>query len=415
MATLGVAPRLAHLVLIGAQRGSATLACELAALLAERDILRREAAELDADLRTRVEALRERGRASDVDRGRMERVRDEARALRRSLPDARDTEDDIANTGALLALAYPDRVAMRRAGAAPRYLLRNGRGARLVAPGALGRERFLAIADLDGDPAESRIWLAAPLDEGGVRAAAATGLVTEREVTWDAATGSVRAVERERIGALVLVERTRRDIDPAELADAIIAGVRAGALAAIAWSPASLGVRARLAFAHRHFPTEYPAVDDVALLERLDDWLRPALGDPPRLSRVDPGTALLESLPWALRARLDRLAPTHLEVPSGSRVAIDYTDPTAPVLAVRLQEVFGLTETPRIAEGRVAVTMHLLSPAHRPVQVTKDLASFWRGTYFEVRRDLKGRYPRHHWPDDPLAATPTRRVKPRGT
>jgi ATP-dependent helicase HrpB len=417
MAALGVSPRLAHLVLVGAQRGVATLACEVAALLAERDILRREAAELDADLRTRVEALRERspGRSPDLDRGRMERVREEARALRRMLARASDSDDDVEQVGALLALAYPDRIAMRRAGDAPRYLLRNGRGARLAAPGALGRERFLAIADLDGDPAESRIWLAAPLDETGLREAAASSLVTDREVTWDPATGNARAIERERIGALVLVERVLREIDPARLADAIIAGVRASGMSAIPWESAAASLRARLAFAHAHFPTEYPATDDAALLARLDEWLLPALGDPPRLSRVDAGAALLDALPWKLRERLDRIAPTHLEVPSGSRVAIDYTDPAAPVLAVRLQEVFGLTETPRVAEGRVPVTMHLLSPAHRPVQVTRDLASFWRGTYFEVRRDLKGRYPRHHWPDDPLAATPTRRVKPRGT
>ena len=425
MATLGVAPRLAHLVLIGAQRGAATLSCELAALLAERDILRREAAELDADLRTRVEALREHGRASDVDRGRMERVRDEARALRRTIARASDAKghgsrasdsnDDLSQVGSLLALAYPDRVAMRRPGDSARYLLRNGRGARLVAPGALGRERFLAIADLDGDPAESRIWLAAPVDEAGLRDAAAGALVTEREVTWDPATGKARAIERERIGALVLLERVPRDLDPVELADAIIAGIRARGMSVISLESGSASIRARLAFAHAHFPAEYPATDDAALLARLDDWLRPALGDPPKLSRVDAGAALLDALPWKLRERLDRIAPTHLEVPSGSRIAIDYADPAAPVLAVRLQEVFGLTETPRVAEGRVPVTMHLLSPAHRPVQVTRDLASFWRSTYFEVRRDLKGRYPRHHWPDDPLAAAPTRRVKPRGS
>ena len=177
------------------------------------------------------------------------------------------------------------------------------------------------------------------------------------------------------------------------------------------------GLRPRLDFAHRHDPA-IPAADDAALLARLDEWLRPALGKArglADLARVDLAAALLDSLPWAGRSALDRLAPTHCDVPTGSRIPIDYSDPKAPVLAVRLQELFGLATTPRVADGRVPLTLHLLSPAHRPVQVTTDLASFWRGAYFEVRRDLRGRYPRHHWPEDPLAATPTRRAKRRGT
>ncbi|MCE9601589.1 MAG: ATP-dependent helicase HrpB [Gemmatimonadetes bacterium] len=419
MAALGVAPRLAHLVLVGASRGAATLACELAALLAERDILRREAAAHDSDLRTRVDALRDRARGVDVDRARVERVRQEARALRRSLgASASDAHEDPARAGALVALAYPDRIAMRRSGEAPRYLLRNGRGARLEAAGPLGRERFLAIADLDGDPAESRIWLAAPLDEEEVRAALGDGVTVEREVAWDERTGSVKAVERERAGALVLRERVPRDVAPAEISGALLGAVRASGVALLPWSSGAAALRARLAFAHAVIPGEYADMSDAALALRLDEWLGPAIGTSKRLSdlaRVDLGAALLDALPWKARARLDTLAPTHLEVPSGSRIPIDYSDPTAPVLAVRLQEVFGLTETPRVGEGRVPVTIHLLSPAHRPVQVTRDLASFWRSGYFEVRRDLKGRYPRHHWPDDPLTAVATRRVKPRGT
>ncbi len=419
MAALGIAPRLAHLVLVGAARGAATLACELAALLAERDILRRESAAHDADIRTRVDALRDRTRGVEVDRGRVERVRQEARALRRSLgARARDTDEDAARAGALVALAYPDRIAMRRSGEAPRYLLRNGRGARLEIAGPLARETFLAVADLDGDPAESRIWLAAPLDEEEVRAALGDAVTVEREVAWDARTEAVRAVERERAGAIVLRERVPRDVDQGEITDALLGAVRAAGVAQLPWSTGAAALRARLAFAHMIAPDAYADVHDAALEVRLDDWLRPALGAAKRWSdvaRVDLGAALLESLGWKERARLDTLAPTHFEVPSGSRIPIDYSDATAPVLAVRLQEVFGLVETPRVGEGRVPLTIHLLSPASRPVQVTRDLASFWRSGYFEVRRDLKGRYPRHHWPDDPLTATATRRVKPRGT
>ncbi len=419
MAALGIAPRLAHLVLVGAARGQATLACELAALLAERDILRREAAAMDPDIRTRVGALRERGRAQDVDRGRADRVRQESRALRRALgAGATDDGEALDRAGALVALAYPDRLAIRRAGDAPRFLLRNGRGAKLEPGASLAREAFLAIADLDGDPAESRIWLAAPLDEEELRSGLGAAVVTEREVRWDDRAQQVRAVERERAGAIVLKERPLRDVPEELVADALLGAVRAAGIASLPWPDAARALRARLAFAHAVAPDAYGDVSDAGLLDSLDDWLRPAiigmrkLGD---LARADLSDALLSRLAWAQRARLDKLAPTHLEVPSGSRIPVDYSDPAAPVLAVRLQEVFGLAVSPRVGEGRVPVTMQLLSPAHRPVQVTRDLASFWRTGYFDVKRDLKGRYPRHHWPDDPLTAEATRRAKPRGT
>lgn len=427
MAGLGIAPRLAHLVLTGAARGEGTLACEIAALLAERDILRRDAAEFDADLRTRVEVLRgaRRGEGAahgrDIaDHARLERVRAEAKALRRALPfvSPRTGEDALDGIGALVALAYPDRLARRRAGEAPRYQLRNGRGARFALPQPLGHAPFLAIADLDGDPAESRIWLASPLTESELRDAAGAALITERVVGWDDTADEVVAVERERVGAIILKERPLRDVQPHEMASALTEAVRRRGLGILTWNAPTTALRARLAFAHHVEPNDFPNVSDDGLITSLEHWLLPALENVRRradLARVDIAEALLASLPWSARSRLDRLAPTHLEVPSGSRIAIDYSDPTQPMLAVKLQEVFGLLETPRVGEGRVPVTMQLLSPAGRPAQVTRDLASFWRTGYFDVRKDLKGRYPRHPWPDDPLAANPTRRVKPRGT
>jgi ATP-dependent helicase HrpB len=418
MAALGIAPRLAHLALRGAALGTATLACEIAALLAERDILRRDAAEHDADIATRVEALRGRDRGR-VDAARAQRVRQEAQALRRALPrDAHDRAEDLNALGTLVAMAYPDRIAQRRTGEAPRFLLRNGRGARLATPQPLGASPFLAVADLDGDPAESRIWLAAPLDETALRDAVEGQVTTERRIWWDEASESVRATEREQLGAIILRERPLRDIPPDAIAAALLEAVRTKGIAALPWSDADIALRARLAFVHAALGAPFPDVSDDALLATLDQWLLPALGDARRwsdLARSGLGDALLAPLPWAQRERLDRAAPTHVEVPSGSRIRVDYADPQHPVLAVKLQECFGLTETPRLAEGRVPVTMHLLSPAGRPVQVTQDLASFWRSGYFEVRKDLKGRYPRHPWPDDPLAAPATRRVKPRGT
>lgn len=421
MAALGIAPRLAHLVLIGAARGRATLACEVAALLAERDILRREVAEHDADVRTRVEALRGDVRGL-ADGARVQRVRAEAKALRQALPrELRELESradgELDGIALLVAFAYPDRLARRRAGEAPRYQLRNGRGARFALPQPLGHAPFLAIADLDGDPAESRIWLAAALHESEMREVAGTALVTERIVAWDDPTDDVIAVERERYGAIILRERALRDVDPADVARALGESLHRRGLGALAWSEAATALRERLAFAHLVEPNAYADVSESALLASLDDWLVPALHGVRRraeLARVDLGAALLSRLDWSARTRLDRVAPTHLEVPSGSRIALDYSDPAHPVLAVKLQEMFGQLETPRVGEGRVPVTVHLLSPAGRPVQVTRDLASFWRAGYFEVRKDLKGRYPRHPWPDDPLVAPPTRRVKPRG-
>lgn len=418
MAALGIAPRLAHLVLRGAAMGMATLACETAALLAERDIFRRDAAEHDADLSSRLEALR-RGDRAGVDAARLHRVREESRALRRSLPrEAHDRDEALDELGTLVALAYPDRVAQRRPGDAPRYVLRNGRGARFTGMQPLARSAFLAIADLDGDPSESRIWLAAALDEPALRVAMGDAIVTERAVHWDDATQRVRAEEVERLGALILKQRPLRDVQPDDYRAALLDAVRQHGIDALPWRDADAQLRQRLAFAHRHVGAPYADVSDAALLTTLGDWLAPALGDARRwsdLARVPLGDALLASLPWAARERLDRLAPTHLGVPSGSRIRVDYGDVEHPVLAVKLQECFGLTETPRLAEGRVPVTMHLLSPAGRPVQVTQDLASFWRSGYFEVRKDLKGRYPRHPWPDDPTVAEATRRAKPRGT
>ena len=242
--------------------------------------------------------------------------------------------------------------------------------------------------------------------------------VTERAVAWDATLQQIRATERETLGAIVLKERPRTDVSDEEIVSVWLAVVRREGIALLPWSEKATKLRERLAFAHTIDPEAFPHVSGEALLATLTDWLAPMLHGVRRLNdltRIDLAAALLDRLPWPARARLDALAPTHLEVPSGSRIPIDYADPSAPVLAVRLQEVFGWTETPRIGEGRVPVTLHLLSPAHRPVQVTKDLAGFWKSTYFEVRKDLRGRYPRHPWPEDPLSAPATRRAKPRGT
>ncbi|MET0396820.1 MAG: ATP-dependent helicase HrpB, partial [Longimicrobiaceae bacterium] len=424
MAALGTHPRLAHMLLRGAELGLGALACDLAALLEERDPFRGEGGGIpDADLRLRLEALRApRGggshRGQRVDAGTLHRARDAARHWRDALrirAGAPRPADEAESAGLLLAFAYPDRIAQKRPGQPGRFLLRGGRGAVLEGAQALADAPYLVAAELDGQGRESRVYLAAPLAEEELSAHFADQTETEASVAWDADTGSVRARRRERLGALVLRDAPLPDPDPGAVAAALLDGIARAGIASLPWSRDAQRLRERLVFLHHHDPA-WPDASDDALLATLPEWLGPRLYGLRRMDevrRLDPGGILLDRLPWERRAALDALAPSHVQVPSGSRIPVDYSDPDAPVLAVRLQEVFGMTETPRVAGGRVPLTLHLLSPAGRPVQVTRDLASFWSGTYFEVKKDLKGRYPRHYWPDDPLQATPTHRVRPR--
>ncbi len=423
MAALGTHPRLAHLLLAGAARGALPAAARLAALLEERDPLRGPPGEGDPELQLRLDLVAQRDtppmvHGLTVDRGTLHRVRTEAREWERQLRgEAVAGQGGVApcSAGALLALAYPDRVGLRRAGQGGRFLLRNGQGVFTTAPSLLLSE-WVVAAELDGNPREARIWLGTAVERTEVLALFGDQRATEDVVSWDPQADLLLAVRRQRLGAIVLEEKPLRDPDPVLLRAAVAAQVRREGLARLPWDAAAAELRQRLAFCHRHLGGRWPAVDEAALLERLDDWLGPRLGGVRRradLDRLDLGAALLDLLGWEERRRLEELAPTHLTVPTGSRIRVDYTDPAAPVLAVRLQEVFGLEQTPRVGGGAVPVTMHLLSPAHRPVQVTRDLAGFWRTSYFDVQKDMKGRYPKHHWPDDPLVAEPTRRAKPR--
>jgi ATP-dependent helicase HrpB len=424
MAELPLHPRLAHMLIRGAELGHGWLACDLAALLSERDILRSASGIPDADIRLRLDALRRarqpRARVEPArhglvaDRGALHRVLAESEQWRKRLG-VRDGSYDPESAGALCALAYPDRVAQRRPGPEGRFLLRNGRGAALPSVQSLTAAEYLVAAELDGTGRDSRIFLAAPVELAEIEALFADQLETAATVEWDEQAGAVRAHRRKLLGALILREAPLPEPDPQAVTAALIDGIRKRGLDALPWTRAATQLRQRIAFLH-HVAPGWPDVSDTALLERLAEWLAPHLHGLRRMEevqRLDLGAVLLMPLSWEQRRTLDEWAPTHLEVPSGSRIGIDYTDPTAPVLAVKLQEMFGMHETPRIAKGRVPLTVHLLSPAQRPVQVTRDLASFWRTTYFEVKKDLKGRYPKHYWPDDPLQATPTRRVRPR--
>jgi ATP-dependent helicase HrpB len=411
MAVLPVHPRLAHMALRGRDLGLGALACEVAALLSERDILR---GERDADLRLRVELLRG-ARSTAADRGAVQRVREAVRQLRRHLnlpPHGGEVED----VGVLLAFAYPDRIALRRQGGDLRYQLSNGRGAFFPQPEPLATADALAIAELDGDRREARIFLAAPLTLVEIEAHFADQIEQMDRVAWDARDQAVMARRQRKLGELVLKDEPLPNPPREAVTNALLTGLRDMGLGCLPWTTAAEGVRTRVAFLRRIEGEAWPDLSDAALLDTLENWLAPWLDGISRrahLARLDLHAALMALLPWERKKILDTEAPTHVVVPSGSRIPIDYTA-EGPVLAVRLQEMFGLADTPMIAGGRVRLTLHLLSPARRPVQVTQDLASFWANAYKQVKADLKGQYPKHYWPDNPLQAEPTARAKPRG-
>jgi ATP-dependent helicase HrpB len=415
VARLALHPRLAHMIVRSVPLGAGLTACRLAALLNERDVLRGEGAPPEVDLRTRLELVAGKIQDSRVDRGTLHRIRTEAAHLARQLGVGRG--EDTSAAGLLTALAYPDRIAQRRRGARGRFLMRNGRGAIVDAIDALGDEEFLAIAAVDDRMPESRIFLAAPLDRVTLQQHFASQLIDERIVEWDLRTESVLAHRRTNLGAIVLADDPLRDVDPNEVARALASALAAAGVDALPWSDGARHLRQRLAFLH-HVDPSWPDVSDAALRSSIDAWLAPRIVGMRRASdvaRLDLGAALLDRLSGSQRAALDELAPTHYVAPSASRVPIDYSEPATPLLAVRLQELFGLADTPRIAGGRVPLTLQLLSPAQRPLQVTRDLAGFWKTSYFDVQREMKGRYSKHEWPDDPLAAMPTARAKRRKT
>lgn len=402
MAELPAHPRLAHMLLRAQQLGCAALACDVAALIGERDIMR--GTQNDPDLQIRIDALRGR-RSSEVDGAAVQRVKREADNLRK-LVGAPSANRDEHSVGVLLALAYPDRIAQRR-DTRGRFLMRNGRGAIVDTHWSLAGEDYLAAATLDGRGRESRVFLAAAISEADIREQFADQIVQAQHV--EMRNNKVRGLLREQLGALVLAESQMRAVDAVLVADALVDAVRTNGLAVLPWTDTAQSLRERVAFL-RTVDDSWPDVSDATLLASLDVWLRPMLAGIQTLDAVDVKHALETLIPWEQQRTLDDLAPTHLEVPTGSMIRIDYADARAPSIAVRLQEVFGMTQTPLLA-GRVPLTIELLSPARRPVQVTRDLASFWRIGYFDVKKELKGRYPKHYWPDDPLVAEPTRGVK----
>ncbi|MBW4050221.1 MAG: ATP-dependent helicase HrpB [Proteobacteria bacterium] len=420
MALLGVHPRLAHMLLRARERGSLPLAADLAALLSERDLLRASAGARDADVRGRIEALRGESDCAAIDRAALQRARRAARDLLRQLAAAFDPHASRAadSVGGLLALAFPDRIGRQRAAGEGRFTLTNGRGAHFAEPQALSRQELIVAVDLDDRERDARIRLAAPVSREEIEELMAARLERSDSVQWNAREQAVLARRVLRLDALVLEESALPEVPPEAARAAMLEGIRQLGIGALPWSREARELQARVALVRRldGAHERWPDLSDTALAEAVSDWLPLWLDGITRrehLARIPLLDALLSRLGWDERREVDALAPSHLTVPSGSRVRIDYLDDSAPAVSVRLQEVFGLTATPRIGGGRVPITFKLLSPAQRPVQVTRDLASFWRGAYAEVRKDLRGRYPKHYWPENPLEAQAVRGVRRR--
>ncbi len=423
MAELPLHPRLAHMILAARKEGLGATACDVAAILSERDPLHFVGSGRDADLLLRIEALNNLRTGKPVvipdavvDTGALRRILKAASLLRRRLG-IQPGREPHPSPGRLLAWAYPDRIALRRPDSLTRYVMTNGRGAYFDAPEPLTVNEFLVAAELNGDRRDARIFLAAAYTRDTLTDQFRHKIQWREIVAWNDRGKAVEALRRQVLGALTLKSETQSAPDPASVKAAMLEGIAGNGLDVLPWTRDLRTWRNRVILLHRLGTGQqsWPDLSDQALIADLDQWLGPYMQGLTRLkdlARLDLRRALESLLTWRQRQLLDKLAPTHWVVPSGSRRPIDYSvDP--PVLAVRLQEMFGATRTPAIADRRLPLQLHLLSPAGRPAQVTQDLPGFWRNSYPAVKKELKGRYPKHFWPDDPLGAQPTTRAKPR--
>lgn len=409
MAELPVHPRLAHMLLKGKELHLGTMASDVAALLDERDLLRGEN-DSDIDIASRWHVLQT---GKGTSRFALERAQEQSARLRHLL-NVRHGKCDEKELGLLLALAYPERVAKRRDTGEGRYQMVSGTGAVLPKKSMLSREEFLAVGDVDGVGSEVKIFLAAPLTEKQIRLAFDEQLTEAEEVHWDEREESVAARKITRLGAMEL-SVTPLPTSSEKATRAMLDGIRLLGLDALPWTKDAISIRVRNEWlrVNNLTKTSLPNLSNEELLRTLEDWLAPYLTGITRrvhLQKLDMSMIVRAMFSFEQLREVERLAPTHLTVPTGSHIPIDYSG-EQPILAVRLQEMFGETETPTVAGGRVKVLLHLLSPAHRPLAITQDLPSFWKNAYPDVRKDMRGRYPKHYWPENPLEAEPTRRVK----
>ncbi|HEY7843057.1 MAG TPA: ATP-dependent helicase HrpB [Bradyrhizobium sp.] len=402
---LALPPRLARMIVDSDRFGSGENAAEIAAILTERGL-----GGDNVDLNHRLDQFR-RDRSQ-----RASSARDLARRWASQVAASSSQRDAELSTGVMLAFAFPDRVAKNRGNGS--FVLANGRGASVEQTSALARAPYIAVGELTGTAAAGRILLAAPISEDEIETQFADHIESSDEITFDRNALALRARRRKTLHAITLSEAPLALSPSAETARIFADGLIAAGLDRLPWSRAAKQWRDRVTFLRKAEGESWPDLSDDGLIAAAADWLVPALYDKTSLKEFfagDLSEALLTLLPWELRARLEREAPTHFEAPTGTMLAIDYEAEQGPTIAVRLQELFGLNTHPSIAKGKVPLVLELLSPAQRPVQVTRDLPGFWRGSYAAVRSDLRGRYPRHPWPEDPATALPTRRVKPRGT
>jgi len=423
MLELGTHPRLAHMILKAAELGYGSSAALVAALLSEKDIFLGSARH-EADLSLRVTALLEQHSGTPIDPVSCKRVRTTASGFRRRLKASPATQNgSSSNVGLLLAFAYPDRIAKRRDGKSSRYLLSSGKGAVLNAEDELFGETFLVIADLDANLADARIFSAAAITEAELHAYFSSLITRDRQVEWNDEAERVEAREVTRLGAITLGEQPLQQVESADISAALLAAVRERGLEVLGWSKEALSLRQRIVFLN-YWKTQDPVIADIIgelpdfsdswLLQHLETWLLPHLDGVKSFKacgKLDTYPMLLGMLSWQQQQRIDELAPHKLRVPSGSAIVLNYDNPASPLLSVRLQELFGMLETPSLLNGATTMTVELLSPAHRPMQVTRDLNSFWENAYHEVKKELRGKYKKHYWPDDPFSAQATSKSK----
>lgn len=420
MLALGTHPRLAAMLLSAGEGEDRALACDLAALVEARDPLRMGGDALAA--RWRALAAFRSGRApQDANRSGLAAIEAAAKQWRRRVREnaAPPSSVEAHRLGDVLMHAFPDRIGFQHPQDARRYLLANGRSARLFDDSALVGEPWIVVSELRHEARDALVQRAAPLDERRLRRDFADRFVTEDTVRWDASRRALSAQRESRFDQIVFDARPAGRVDPVLAAAALTDAVRDLGLDALPWPESLQQWRERVRCLREWMPDlGLPDLSDDALMATLDTWLKPAFAGKTRLDALgedDLANALKSGLDWSLRQRIDALAPTRITVPSGMERRIEYAHGQPPVLAVKLQELFGLADTPRVADGRVPVLLHLLSPGGKPLQVTSDLRNFWNSTYAEVKKEMKGRYPKHPWPDDPWSAQATHRAKPRGT
>jgi len=420
VAALPIHPRLGHMLLMARDRGLAPLACDLAAIISERDLIRRDGRNPSADLGIRVQLLELWRRHGDAAINREGGDPSVCRRIDRTsrqwqqLLHGKNSPHDLALIGSLLAWAYPDRLARSRGQDRGRYILTTGRGVTLPPADPLAASEFLVVPQLDAGRTEGRIFLAEALDLTDLQRDHGHLFSESKEIYWDAATARVTAICRLNLGAIVIEERLLAQVDPDAVRAALLDGISQMGLICLPWDREARQFQARVHYLRDRQPQrDWPDLSDSRLLEDLS-WLEPyltGLGKADQLKRIDLQTIFKAMLSWEKQQQLDRDAPASFTVPSGSKIRIEYRMDEPPLLAVRIQELFGLEQTPTICNGQVVLLLHLLSPARRPIQITADLAGFWQRSYPEIKKELKGRYPKHFWPDNPLIAEATRGVK----